>query len=116
MIFYLVCVLTMGYLHIQPMNSVNIMLNFSYLSDTYGSKPSLFLNDKSVELLSNAFLYLEKKTGIYIDPYGTTKVYPDHQKILINYLSDNENNEIKKILAYFREAISQDEVILADGD
>ena len=92
------------------------MLNFSYLSDTDGSKPSLFLNDKSAELLNDAFLYLEKKTGIYIDPYGTTKVYPDHQKILINYLLDNENNEIKKLLAYFREAISQDEVILADGD
>ena len=92
------------------------MLNFSYLSNTDGSKPSLLLSDKSVELLNDALFYLEKKTGIYIDPYGTTKVYPDHQKILINYLSNNKDNEIKKLLAYFRKAVSQDEVILADGD
>ena len=98
------------------MNRVNIMLNFSYLSDTDGSKPSLLLSDKNIELLNDALFYLEKKTGIYINPYGTTKVYPDHQKILINYLSNNKNNEIKKLLAYLREAISQDEVILADGD
>ena len=98
------------------MNRVNIMLNFSYLSNTDGSKPSLLLSDKSVELLNDALFYLEKKTGIYIDPYGTTKVYPDHQKILINYLSNNKDNEIKKLLAYLKEAVSQDEVILADGD
>jgi hypothetical protein len=92
------------------------MLNFSYLSNTDGSKPSLLLSDKSVELLNDALFYLEKKTGIYIDPYGTTKVYPDHQKILIKYLSNNKDDEIKKLLAYFREAVSQDEIILADGD
>ncbi|NUF78635.1 hypothetical protein GY065_06875 [Snodgrassella sp. ESL0323] len=92
------------------------MLNFSYLSDTDGSKPSLLLSDKNIESLNDAFFYLEKKTGIYIDPYGTTKVHPDHQKILINYLSNNKDNEIKKLLAYLREAVSQDEVILADGD
>ena len=92
------------------------MLNFSYLSDTDGSKPSLLLNDKSIKLLNDALFYLEKKTGIYIDPYGTTKVYPGHQKILINYLSNNKDNEIKKLLAYLKEAVSQDEVILADGD
>lgn len=92
------------------------MLNFSYLSDTDESKPSLLLSDKSIELLNDALFYLEKKTGIYIDPYGTSKVYPGHQKILINYLSNNKDNEIKKILAYLREAVSQDEVILADGD
>ena len=92
------------------------MLNFSYLSDTDGSKPSLLLSDKNIESLNDAFFYLEKKTGIYIDPYGTTKVHPDHQKILINYLSNNKDNEIKKLLAYLKEAVSQDEVILADGD
>ncbi|PIT62522.1 hypothetical protein BHC47_09570 [Snodgrassella alvi] len=43
------------------MNRVNIMLNFSYLSNTDGSKPSLLLSDKSVELLNDALFYLEKK-------------------------------------------------------
>lgn len=92
------------------------MLYLSYISDTDGVKPSLLLSDKIVKLLDDALFYLEEKTGIYINPYGTTKVYPDHQKILINYLSNNKDDEIKKLLAYFREAVSQDEIILADGD
>ena len=92
------------------------MLYLSYISDTDGGKPSLLLSDKIVKLLDDALFYLEEKTGIYIDPYGTTKVYPDHQKILINHLSNNKDDEIKKLLAYFREAVSQDEIILADGD
>ena len=92
------------------------MLYLSYISDTDGGKPSLLLSDKSVKLLDDALFSLEEKTGIYINPYGTTKVYPDHQKILINYLSNNKDDEIKKLLAYFREAVSQDEIILADGD
>ena len=92
------------------------MLYLSYISDTDGGKPSLLLSDKIVKLLDDALFYLEEKTGIYIDLYGTTKVYPDHQKILIKYLSNNKDDEIKKLLAYFREAVSQDEIILADGD
>ena len=92
------------------------MLYLSYISDTDGGKPSLLLSDKIVKLLDDALFYLEEKTGIYINPYGTTKVYPGHQKILINYLSNNKDDEIKKLLAYFREAVSQDEIILADGD
>ena len=92
------------------------MLYLSYISDTDGGKPSLLLSDKIVKLLDDALFYLEEKTGIYINPYGKTKVYPDHQKILINYLSNNKDDEIKKLSAYFREAVSQDEIILADGD
>ncbi|PIT15212.1 hypothetical protein [Snodgrassella alvi] len=92
------------------------MLDFSYLSDTDGSKPSLTLDYKTTQLLNDAFLYLKEKTGIYIDPYGKTRIYPDHQRILINYLVKNKDNEIKKLVAFLSEAISKDEVIIADGD
>jgi hypothetical protein len=76
------------------------MLDFSYLSDIDGSKPHLTLDYKTVQLLNDAFLYLKEKTGIYIDPYGKTRIYPDHQRILIHYLLDNKDNQIKKIIAF----------------
>ncbi|WP_218059738.1 hypothetical protein [Gilliamella sp. wkB7] len=44
------------------------MLNFSYLSDTDGSKPSVVLNDKNVELLTDAFFHLEKKLEFILIP------------------------------------------------
>ncbi|BDR57662.1 hypothetical protein [Xylocopilactobacillus apicola] len=92
------------------------MLDFSYLSDTDGSKPSLALKDKTIQLLEDAFLDLKEKTGIYIDPYGKTRIYPAYQKILLDYLSDNKDEEIKKLVTFFAESICQDEVIVADGD
>ncbi|WP_218056254.1 hypothetical protein [Gilliamella sp. App6-5] len=46
------------------------MLDFSYLSDQNGSKPSVILSDKKVQLLEQAFIDLKQKTGIIIDAYG----------------------------------------------
>ncbi|AWQ48547.1 hypothetical protein WCU37_15320 [Serratia marcescens] len=92
------------------------MLDFSYLSDTDGSKPSVILNDKKVQLIESSLLYLKGKTGVYVDPYGKTRIYPDHQKILISHLLDNKDEDIKKLVSLFIEAVSLDEVIIADGD
>ncbi|OCG19405.1 hypothetical protein A9G29_03295 [Gilliamella sp. Fer2-1] len=92
------------------------MLDFSYLSDQDGSKSSLVLNDKKAQLLDHAFTYLRQKTGIMIDPYGQTRIYPDHQKILINLLHQHNDSEIQKLVLLFKQASSEDEIILADGD
>lgn len=92
------------------------MLDFSYLSDQKGCKPSLVLSDKKVQLLEQAFIYLKQKTGIMIDAYGRTRIYPNHQKILINLLQKHNDSEIKKLVMLLKQAVSEDEVIIADGD
>ncbi|MCO6536782.1 MAG: hypothetical protein J6569_05130 [Gilliamella sp.] len=92
------------------------MLDFSYLSDQKDSKPSLVLSDKKVQLLEQAFIDLKRKTGIMIDVYGRNRIYPDHQKILINLLQKHNDSEIQKLIMLLKQAVSEDEVIIADGD
>ncbi|MWP63131.1 hypothetical protein [Gilliamella sp. Pas-s25] len=74
------------------------MLDFSYLSDQNGSKPSVVLSDKKIQLLEQAFIDLKQKTGIIIDAYGRCRIYPNHQRILINLLQKHHDNEIQKLV------------------
>ena len=92
------------------------MIDFSYISDNDGSKPSLIMHDKIVRKLEDAFLHLKDKTGIYVDPYGKTRIYPDHQKILITFLTNTNDTDIKTFIDFLIEAQNADEVIIADGD
>jgi hypothetical protein len=49
------------------------------------------LNEDDFEVMFKVLVDFKKLTGIYIDPYGTTKIYPDHIKLIIsifeNYLN-----------------------------
>lgn len=92
------------------------MLDFSYLSDNDGSKPSLILHDKEIRKLESSFSYLKEKTGIYIDPYGKTRIYPDHQKILINHLMNIKDTDVMNFINFLIKASSENEIIIADGD
>ncbi|WP_336282325.1 hypothetical protein [Cronobacter dublinensis] len=93
------------------------MLDLSYFSDDSGNGPSLILNGRVVRKLEDAFLFLKEKTGVYVDPYGKTRIYPEHQKILIKYLkSKNKDDDITAFVAFLSSSMSQDEVIIADGD
>lgn len=92
------------------------MLDFSYLSDSDGSKPSLILHDKTIRKLESPFLYLKEKTGIYIDPYGKTKIYPEHQRILINYMAKIKDADVIKFTYFLIKASDENEIVIADGD
>ncbi|UMZ15268.1 hypothetical protein I9018_15505 [Pseudomonas sp. MPFS] len=92
------------------------MLDFSYLADSQGNKPSLSIHDRDVKFLEPAFLDLEQKTGICIDPYGTTRIYPAHQQILVDYLQGRSEDKIVEFVHLLKNAIREDEVLVADGD
>ncbi|EEV6996278.1 MULTISPECIES: hypothetical protein [Escherichia] len=92
------------------------MIDFSYLSDTDGSKPSLILHDKIIRKLENSFFYLKEKAGVYVDPYGKTRIYPEHQKILINYLAKSKDTDVINFINFLIKASSENEIIIADGD
>ncbi|WP_041411680.1 hypothetical protein [Serratia sp. FGI94] len=92
------------------------MLDLYYLSDSDGTKPSLILTDKVLRKIEASFLKLKNKTGVYIDPYGKTRVYPEHQKILIDDLSDFKDEDVVSLVNYLIEARNDNEVIIADGD
>ncbi|EKE4264387.1 hypothetical protein OUR91_004082, partial [Escherichia coli] len=60
--------------------------------------------------------YLKEKTGVYIDPYGKTRIYPEHQKILINYLAKIKDTDVINFINFLIKASSENEIIIADGD
>ncbi|MCU7646526.1 hypothetical protein [Pseudomonas piscis] len=92
------------------------VLDFSCLADSRGNKPSLSIHDRDLKFLEPAFLDLEQKTGIYIDPYGTTRVYPAHQQILVDYLHGRSEEQIVEFVRLLKNCIREDEVLVADGD
>ncbi|ELY4324005.1 hypothetical protein DOX44_003785 [Cronobacter turicensis] len=87
------------------------------MSDSIGNGPSLILNDRMVMKLEVLFLFLKEKTGVYVDPYGKTRIYPEHQKILIKYLeSKSKDGDIAAFVEFLVDCIYQDGVIIAYGD
>ena len=91
-------------------------LDFSYLSDKGGIFPKYTLVDRDSSLFEAAFSDLQEKTGVFIDPYGTTRIYPDHQRLLISFLSGSFHPTVRAFVAYLAEAASRDAALLANGD
>ena len=50
----------------------------------------LTIPDSALSMLETPIKELYKKTGIYIDPYGTTVLYCDHIKLFSSLLSNYE--------------------------
>ncbi|UVK82387.1 hypothetical protein LOY46_23015 [Pseudomonas sichuanensis] len=92
------------------------MLDISYLSDDQGDKPSFMIHDRGFKFFEPAFLDLKQKTGVYIDPYGKTRVYPEHQRILINFLTKDSEDKVVGFVCFLRVSAEEGEVLMADGD
>lgn len=51
---------------------------------------SLFeLTDDAYNVLEQSFEKFERKTGIFIDPYGKTTLYPDNLRLLIEIIKQD---------------------------
>ena len=76
------------------------------------------LSNSDVRLLEREISLLKEKTGVYIDPYGTTKVYPDHCKILLEAILRNkkEGGNIINFIGVIKESIKQEDVLVFEGD
>lgn len=92
------------------------MLDISYLSDEQGDRPCFIIHDREYKFFDSAFLDLKQKTGVYIDSYGKTRVYPEHQRILINFLRKNNEDKVVGFVSFLRVSAEEGEVLIADGD
>lgn len=92
------------------------MLDISYLSDNEGHDATFLIMDKEMHLFQDAFITLKQKTGIYIDPYGSTRIYPEHQEILVQHFYAAQHDKIRAFIAFLHVAIQKKEVLIADGD
>jgi len=93
------------------------MLDIFYLSDIGNNKKPIFsIGDKELQVFDDAFEYLHKATGVFIDPYATTYVYVSHQKLLVNYLNNSKDTATLKFILFLQQAIKENETLLFDGD
>ncbi|QEY26013.1 hypothetical protein [Neisseria zalophi] len=80
----------------------------------------LFYNEKNIfintddENINKMIEVIQKKTGIYIDPYSDTKLYPSHQKLIIVFL-ENYPNQYLNLVNFFQKAIELDEIVYCIG-
>jgi hypothetical protein len=74
------------------------------------------LSNADCLLLADAFAFLEKKTGVAIDPYGSAKLYPDHARLLLNALSSGRKKNLTNFISVLRESIDNDEILFFEGD
>lgn len=78
------------------------------------SNKSFFI-DPDNENINEMIEYVKKKTGLYIDPYSDTKLYPSHQELIISFLNNYSDTHID-LINFFKGAIELDTIVYCIGD
>ncbi|AYL98629.1 hypothetical protein [Mucilaginibacter celer] len=90
-------------------------LDFYDISDTQHRQRLFEIEHVDFGTLQEVLVKLKKVSGVEIDPYGTTRIYPDHVELIISLikaelLEGKTNKELKKhevlnrLLRYFETA------------
>lgn len=88
------------------------MIKFFYGIDSLVKKIYVNPDEENIEAMINV---LRQRTGIFIDPYGDTKLYPSHQKILIAYLEEFSRKNIE-LVNFLKESSALDAIVYCVGD
>lgn len=59
--------------------------------------------------------YIKDKTGLHIDPYSDTKLYPSHLELIVAFLVKYENQYID-FIKFLEEAIDLDTIVYCIGN
>jgi hypothetical protein len=88
------------------------------LSDKKMKNCLIKLTDPDLALLEQCITLLENKTGVYIDPYGTTRLYASHAEILLYSIEMQKitNVKITKFKGILQNCIEKNEPLLFEGD
>lgn len=91
------------------------MINKLGLDFVVNEKFTITLKRQDIKKLEKVFTVLEKKSGLIIDPYGKSKISPDHSKILLEgiFAQKVDFPEFVRILKY---SVKNSEWIHTDGD
>ena len=89
-----------------------LMIKFFYGIDSLVKKIYVNPDEENIEAMINV---LRQRTGIFIDPYGDTKLYLSHQKILIAYLEEFPRKNIE-LVNFLKESSALDAIVYCVGD
>lgn len=97
------------------------MLDVYFLTDYDHRQNSSLKKDRrfgldNYDLFKPGFEFLRSKTGVGIDEYGDTRLYPDHQRFLLEYWKDEKNERVRRFASFLLQAINENETLLFIGD
>lgn len=75
-------------------------MDFYSLSDRLRKHKLFSISEKEFELLDDVWSQYKKLTGVYIDAYGTTRIYPEHVTLIKKLLLNHSDKAAKKLLSY----------------
>ena len=55
-------------------------------------------------------------TGLFIDPYGTTRLSPDHGKLVLAYLEREACPSCKDVITILKKAVGNNLWLILEGD
>ena len=74
------------------------------------------IDDKELRFALPAFALLQEKTGIDIDPYGKSRLYPDHARLVLAALADSPQPVLREFRQVLQAAIDNNVVLHFCGD
>lgn len=88
------------------------MLELFYKENSINRRIHINEDNKIIEKMIE---YIREKTGIYIDPYSDTKLYPSHLILMVSFLFNYKNQHID-LIKFLEEAINLDTIVYCIGN
>jgi len=93
-------------------------IDLCYLDDQ--KEVLVTLDESALTKLEPAFKLLQAKSGVYVDPYGTTRISPDHAKIILSeiekFAEASLSTRIRKTRSVLEHAKNNNDWLIALGD
>ena len=93
-------------------------LDFSWTGLKRGNV-EVTLEGTSLSLVEPAFNELQRCTGIIVDPYGDSRISPDHARLLMESIAASgavSDSDVRGLLEMLERAVRDDEWIFVEGD
>ena len=93
------------------------MVDFVWLDERHGSWVAQ-LSDDELSGLKQELVFLELKTGYFLDPYSNTRLAPDHARLLSDAIKANrpKSKAIERFVTMLDESVLSDRWIMVVGD
>lgn len=95
-------------------------IDFYDLLDGNRKKILFKISQDDFDEIEFVFSYLKKKTGVYIDAYGKSRIYRDHVEMLVSFMtecmkesSSNKGKILSETITKFK---TVDKGFLTEGD
>lgn len=95
-------------------------IDFYDLLDTNKKKVLFEISQDDFDEMAFAFSHLRKKTGVYIDPYGKSRIYRNHVELFVSFMTESMKEAASNKRKILSETILKfktvDEGFLTEGD